>query len=458
MHTNHAIINFLPFFIKRRLAGRAYLQNILANTGWLFADRILRMVVGLFVGVWIARYMGPEQFGVYNYALVFVGMFSALSNLGLDGIVVRNVVRDSASKDTILGTAFFLKFAGGIITLIVSVGAIMALRPGDSVTGWLVGITAVGTIFQAFDTIDFWFQSQVKSKYTVYVRNGAFLMITLVKILLILTRSPLISFACAGLAEIVAGTIGLIFAYRLHGNYLNKWRMSLPYAKELLADSWPLICSCLAVGFFMKIDQVMLREMIGSEAAGIYAAATRISEIWYFIPIIIVSSVSPAIVDAKKTGEHLYYRRLRKLFHFTAGLAFAIAIPTTILSKYFVLLLFGKSYAAAGPILAIHIWATLFYFLGIVQGPWNVTEGLMNLSLKRTLITAVVNIILNLILIPMYSGIGAAISTVAAYFCGAFLANGIDERSRQIFYLQIEALFFVPFFKRVIAKTTCRSL
>lgn len=455
---NHAIIKFLPPFIRGRVEGRASLQNILANTGWLFADRILRMVVGLFVGVWIARYMGPEQFGVYNYALVFVGMFSALSNLGLDGIVVRNVVRDPMRKDTILGTAFFLKLAGGIITLIVSIGAIMALRPGDSVAGWLVGITAVGALFQAFDTIDFWFQSQVKSKYTVYVRNGAFLIITLVKIILILTRSPLLAFACAGLAEIVAGAVGLVFTYRLHGYSLNKWRMSLPYAKELLADSWPLICSCLAVGFFMKIDQVMLREMIGSESAGIYAAATRISEIWYFIPIIIVSSVSPAIVDAKKIGEDIYYRRLRKLFHFTAALAFAIAIPTTFLSNYFVLLLFGKSYAAAGPILAIHIWATLFYFLGIVQGPWNVTEGLTNLSLKRTLITAVVNIVLNFILIPAYSGIGAAISTVVAYFCGAFLANGIDARSRQIFYLQIESIFFVQFFKRVIAKTTYRSL
>ncbi|MEK7804508.1 MAG: polysaccharide biosynthesis C-terminal domain-containing protein, partial [Planctomycetota bacterium] len=192
--------------------------------------------------------------------------------------------------------------------------------------------------------------------------------------------------------------------------------------------------------------------------AGIYAAATRISEIWYFIPIIIVSSVSPAIVDAKKIGEDIYYRRLRKLFQFTAGLAFAIAIPTTVMSKYFVLLLFGKSYEAAGPILAVHIWAALFYFLGIVQGPWNVTEGLTNLSLKRTLISAVVNIVLNFILIPAYSGIGAAISTVVAYFCGAFLANGIDARSRQIFYLQIESIFFVQLFKRVIAKTTCHSL
>ena len=136
-------------------------------------------------------------------------------------------------------------------------------------------------------------------------------------------------------------------------------------------------------GFFMKIDQVMLREMIGSESAGIYAAATRISEIWYFVPIIIVSSVSPAIVDAKKIGEDIYYRRLRKLFQFTAGLAFAIAIPTTVLSKYFVLLLFGKSYEAAGPILAVHIWAALFYFFGDCTRPVERYRGAYELIAEK---------------------------------------------------------------------------
>jgi PST family polysaccharide transporter len=246
--------------------------------------------------------------------------------------------------------------------------------------------------------------------------------------------------------------MGLIITYRLHGYYLKKWQISLRYAKELLADSWPLIVSGLAVGLFMKIDQVMLREMVGSESAGIYSAATRISEVWYFIPAVIVSSVSPSIIEAKKMGEGLYYQRLQRLFHLIAGLAFAIAIPITFLSRPLILLLFGESYAAASPILAIHIWATLFYFLGIAQGPWNITEGLMNLSLKRTLITAMVNIILNLILIPLYAGIGAAISTVTSYVCGAFLANIINDKSRRIFFLQAESIFFSRYFKQIRVK------
>lgn len=432
-----------------RLEGRNNLQNILANTGWLFADRILRMCVGLFVGVWIARYMGPEQFGIYNYAIVFVAMFSILSNLGLDSIIVRNIVSNSASKDEIMGTAFFLKFAGGVITLILSTGAILLLRSGDTLTCWLVGITAAGTIFQAFDTIDFWFQSQIKSKYTVYVRNAAFLIVTFVKIILIMTRSSLILFACAGLAEIILGTIGLVIAYQLHGYYLKEWRISIRYAKELLNDSWPLIFSGLAVGLFMKIDQVMLREMVGSESVGIYSAATRISEVWYFIPAVIISSVSPSIIEAKRISETLYYQRLQRLFNLMAGLAFVIAVPVTLFSKQLVLILFGVNYVSAGPVLAIHIWAVFFMFLAATQRAWDAAENLMLLSLKRTLIGAVVNIILNVIFIPLYSSIGAAISAVVSYAFSTFLSNFFNHKSRPIFFLQAESMLFVRYFKHM---------
>lgn len=171
---NYILTKCIPSFIRIRLEGRTALQKILANTGWLFVDKILRMGVGLLVGVWVARYLGPEQFGLYNYALSFVALFSAFATLGLDGIVVRDIVRDPSYKNEILGTAFILKLLGGISTLILAVGAVSLLRPHDNLTRWLVGIIAAGTIFQAFDVIDFWFQSQVQSKYTVYAKNVAF--------------------------------------------------------------------------------------------------------------------------------------------------------------------------------------------------------------------------------------------------------------------------------------------
>lgn len=171
------------------------LLKVAANASWLFADRFLRMGVGLVVGVWVARYLGPEQFGLYNYAIAFVSLFSAFATLGLDNIVVRDLVRDPTCRDEILGTTFALKLIGGIFTLLLTVGIISLLRPNETLTHWLVGIIAVGMIFQAFDAIDFWFQSQTQSKFTVYARSTGFLLITIVKLILIWMQAPLIAFA-----------------------------------------------------------------------------------------------------------------------------------------------------------------------------------------------------------------------------------------------------------------------
>jgi polysaccharide transporter, PST family len=157
-------VTFLPPFIRSRLEGRANFQKVISNTGWLFFDKIFRMGVGLFVIVWVARYLGPEQYGLLSYVFAFVALFSAVATLGLDGIVVRNIVRDPSCAEGILGTAFVLKLAGGMAALLLSMGSIILLRHGETMAHWLVGITAAGMIFQAFDTIDFWFQSQIQSK------------------------------------------------------------------------------------------------------------------------------------------------------------------------------------------------------------------------------------------------------------------------------------------------------
>lgn len=425
-----------------RIDARPILRNILDNTGWLFADRIVRMGVGLLVGAWVARYLGPAQFGAYNYALAFVALFAPLATFGLDGIVVRNILRDPSLKEATLGTAFILKLAGGAITLFLTIGAISLLRPGDSLTHWLVGITAAGMIFQAFDTIDFWYQSQVQSRYSVYARNTAFLIISLVKIVLIFTQAPLIAFAWAGLAEIALGAFGLLISYRMNRLYISSWHTSLKCARVLLQDSWPLIFAGLSVGIYMKINQVMLGEMIGSNAVGVYSAATRISEVWYFIPTAIVSSVFPSIIQMKIENEYLYYLRLQKLFNFMTLLSLSIAIPMTLLSTSVVTILFGNIYRDAGPVLAVHIWASLFVFLGVAQSPWDVSENLTKLSLFRTAAGALINIFLNLLLIPWFSVLGAAIATVVSQAFSAVILNSISKRTRVVFYKQLRSLLF----------------
>lgn len=441
-------VKFFPPFVRQHLEGRIYLQNVLNNIGWLFSEKIFQLVGGLFIGVWMARYLQPDQFGTLNYAIAFVTLISPLASLGLDGIVVRDLVRIPSGKEKILGTAFVLKLAGGVAGFVISAAAIFLFRPKDDLIHWLVGIFAAGLVFQAFDVIRFWFESQVQSKYVVYARNSAFCLIVSVKVGLILIQAPLIAFAWAGILEIILSAIGFLVAYRMNGHRIRLWHWDLTLANRLIRESWPLLISGLAVLIYMKIDLVMLGSMIGDKSVGIYSAAAKLSEVWYFIPLAILSSVSPSIVEAKETSRDLYYQRLGKLFRLMAGISYSIAFLMTLFSNFLILTLFGPAYGEAGVVLSIHIWASIFFFLGVARTPWILNEGLMKLALYSHLLGATINIILNLLLITRLGPTGAAIATLISYAFSAFLFNAFLRTTRIIFSMQLCALLFIPMRKQ----------
>jgi polysaccharide transporter, PST family len=428
-----------------KFKSRSGLRAIITNTGWLFADRILRMGASLVVGVWVARYLGVQQYGLFNYALAFVSLFSPIFTLGLDEIVVRHIVRQSSNKEEILGTTFWLKFLGGIASVLLAVSTMFLLGEHETLKIWLVAILAMAGIFRAADTIEVWFQSQVQSKYTVIAKNTAFLLNSAIKIALILTKAPLLAFAWVTLAEFAMSAIGLLIVYQVKGSSLWLWRWSFSAARTLLKESLPLIFSGFAILIYMKIDQVMLGQMIGNTEVGIYSAAVRVSEIWYFIPGAIVSSVAPSIYSAKEKSESLYYQRIGQLLSLMTCISFAIALPMTFLSDKIIMVMFGSGYAQAGAILAVHIWTSLFVFMGLATSPWFIAEGLNNVSLGKTLFGAILNIILNLLLIPKYAGLGAAIATIISQAAATFLCNAFDPRTQKIFNIQVRSL--VHFYK-----------
>ncbi|MEH2229727.1 MAG: flippase [Nostoc sp.] len=428
-----------------KFQSRSGLRAIIANTGWLFADRILRMGASLVVGVWVARYLGVKQYGLFNYTLAFVALFSPIFTLGLDDVVVRHLVRQSSNKEEILGTTFWLKFLGGIASVLLAVSTMFFLGEHETLKIWLVAILGIAGVFRASDTIELWFQSQVQSKYTVIAKNTAFLLNTLIKIALILTKAPLLAFALVTLAEFAMSAIGLLIVYQVKGSSLWLWRWSLTAAKTLLKESLPLIFSGFAIMIFMRIDQVMLGQMIGDSEVGIYSAAVRVSEIWYFIPGAIVSSVAPAIYAAKEKSESLYYQRIGQLLSLMTCISLAIALPMSFLSDKIIMVMFGSGYAEAGPILAVHIWTSLFVFMGLATSPWFIAEGLNHVSLGKTLFGAILNIILNLLLIPKYAGLGAAIATIISQAAAAFICNGFDSRTQKLFRIQVRSL--IHFYK-----------
>jgi O-antigen/teichoic acid export membrane protein len=432
-------LNLIPTFVHRRIAHRPNLVKIVDNIGWLFFDKVLRMGIGLVVGVWIARYLGPEQFGLLSFAIAFVGLFGAIATLGLQGIVVRDIVRDPDSKEKTLGTAAVLLFFGGLVSYGLILATIFWMRADDTLARAIVAILGSMVLFKASDVAVYWFESQVKSKYTVWVQNGVFLMFAGVKVGLILKSAPLIAFAWAMMVEAAVVGILLLVTLSLRGPHLRKLSVAAKRAKSLLVNSWPLMLSGLAVVIYMKIDQIMLGQMLGDQAVGIYSAAVRVSEVWYFVPVVIAASVFPSILEAKTRNDEHYYKRLQHLYDLMVWVALIVALPLTFLSTPIVTLLFGTEYVSSGPVLTLHVWSAVFVFLLVASGKWLIAENLQYLALQRNLAGLASNVILNLILIPGFGVIGAAWATVVSYSIAAFFADALSHKTRRTFFMKLRA-------------------
>ncbi|MDX2495092.1 MAG: flippase [Desulfuromusa sp.] len=414
-------IKYLPKSLRAKIEGRDYLQNVVTNTGWQLAEKVSRVAVGLIVGVWLARYLGPDQFGIFNYALAFAALFSPFASLGLEDIVVRNIVRDPSRKDETLGTAFLLSLTGGVASFVIACIAIWGLRSDDPLSQVLVAIIAAGAIFQSFDVIETWFHSQVQAKYSVFARSAAFFSCSVIKVALIVTGQPLVTFAWVAFFEVILGASGLIIAYLSQRKKLWDWRFSGKNAVSLLKDSWPLLFSGIVIIIYMRIDQVMLGEIVGTEEVGIYSVAVRLAEVWMFIPMAIFWSVYPAIIEAGRTSETLMFDRMQQLYNLMVLLAYAAAIPMTLLSHWLVGTLFGEAYVRAGLMLVFLVWANVFTSLDIARSAYLSSMNWTKIHFVTVLLGAVLNIGLNIFLIPRFGGNGAAFASLFSYW---FAAHG----------------------------------
>lgn len=418
---NRSWTRYLPTALRGKLEGRHDLQGILSNAGWLLADNALRMGGGLLIGIWVTRYLGPERYGLLSYAVAFVTIFSSIAMLGLDGIVIRNLARDPARRDETLGSTFALKLVGSILAAGSALVAIFLMHPGDRETCLLVAITALGQLFQAFGTIDFWFQSQVRSKYSAYARSGAFLLSSAGKIVLIVCQAPLAAFAWIGVADTLLGALGLVASYRASGYRLGEWRPTATMARELMRDSWPLIFTEVVIMVYLRVDRIIIGEMAGNAELGIYSVAALMAEALTLVPRIAGSSLFPGIVQAKAVSDDFFRGRLQRFYNLMALLSYAIALPVTLLAGWGIPLLFGAAYAKAAPMLIGLAWAALFGNLWVARSYFLTAMNWTRLHFITDFVGCVINVALNVLLIPRYGGMGAVIATGATYW---FVTHG----------------------------------
>ncbi|GAB3247781.1 flippase [Larkinella harenae] len=413
-----------------------------ANAGWVFFDRIFRMATALLVGVWSARYLGPSQFGLLNFASVFPTALTSLAGLGLANVLITEIVRNKEyPENQLLGTGFFLRLLAGTVSFLGITLVVHTLYNDQPVLQAMILFTSSVLICQSLDVIDLHFQSRVKARLSVVAKSVAFALSTVLRVYFLANQFSLVAFSSVVFVEVSLSALILVVIYnRQEDQHILKWRFNSRLARHLLSLSWPLMITDFFIFIYMRCDQFMLKELATDVELGKFSAALRLSEVWYFIATAITSSFYPTIVNLKTQSEEAFQRAYRRLLSLLIFISILIALFITLAAPYLTAFLYGQQYTGVDDILVIHIWSAVFVFMGSGSSYWFLLHNKQRLLLVKTISGAVVNILLNFVLIPRYGAVGTSIATLVAQMTTAFLMNYLIPQARPVFFAQIAAI------------------
>ncbi len=405
-----------------------------------FSDRSLRLAIGFLVNVWIVRYLGPQGLGLLGFAQSLVALTAVAAEVGLESILVRELVRRPGDSPRLLATAALMRLAGSGVAIALAAGSTLLLRPADSNALGLVLVLASATSFQAMDVLAYWFQSRSRFAPFLLARGAAFLLAAAAKVACLVADAGIGPLAVAIALESWLAAIALAAAYRLGGGSWRGWAASRREALDLWRAAWPLVLNSAALVVAARIDQVLLMQLRGPGENGLYAAAQRLYEILCFVPSAVVAAAAPGLIRAHAIDLGRHRAELGRLLRHLFWVAVGFAAPISLLSGPIVRRLFGPEFSASAPILAVIVWAAPAVFLGVAQSNWFIVEGRTAGLLLRSGVAAAALLLLDLLLIPGHGGAGAAVAVVLAQTLAHVGVNAVQPATRPLLRLQLAAL------------------
>lgn len=413
---SHGRRRFRHYTDPHSLAGQ-----VVRNSGWLISERLMRMGLAFLVSIWVIRYLGDEQYGILSYAISITTIADVIAQMGMRSIVVRELVEDPEHESEIIGTTVGLKTLNASIAAALIIGVSWIVAP-DSNTFPILVVLALSLPLGALGALDLTFQAYLQSQYAVAARIGGLAFATGLRIVLLIIGAPLMAFAIATAVELAAIGIAFMVIYTRTRRSLFSLRFNWRRGIHLASVSWPFLMSAMAASVYLKIDQVMLHSFTTSSQVGQYAAAARLSEIWYFIPVAMASSLLPMLVVRLREDPRRYESNLQRAYDINAWMAIALSFSISTMATPIVAILIGDGYPDTDDILRIHTWAAPFIFMGTVLGRALIAEDRRTFELTRHCVGALLNVALNLVLIPRFGGAGAAIATVLSYAVASYFS------------------------------------
>jgi polysaccharide transporter, PST family len=411
-----------------RLKKSAEFQNIF----WMVSDRLWRMITSLIVGVWVIRYLGPDNYGIINYVLAFIGIATVITSFGMESFLIKELVNMPERKGELIYSGFVLRILASAVMFLALLAVLYYTNEPAKI--FLLFFLLVPQLFtNAFSIVDLAFQAELQSRITIISRTASFILGAILKLLAIFTHQGIYVFAVLMMSDIVVADIFLFFYYKKkHSTFLFK-NLRVSYVKEIFFKSIPFLISNVAIVFYMKIDQILLGKLTSTKEVGYFTASTKVTEVFYFIPLVITGSMFGLLINSRKESAGKYLNKSRIIFFSFLGLSLLISIAISLLSAPIISLLFGSTFLPSVEVLQVYIWTVVFVFAGVAFNQILVIENMQVVVLYKTLIGVCINVILNLLLIPGYGALGAAMATIVTQFVSSVGANFFFKNSRELF-------------------------
>jgi O-antigen/teichoic acid export membrane protein len=419
--------------------------SLISNGVWSLLSQAVRVGSLALMMIALSRHFGPQRFGSLAVALAIVRIFAAVGIFGLDRIVVRHLVDQNGLGGSIIYEGFWLKLSIAAVSYVTMIGLIFTCARGDMLLLLVAMVAGIGLLFQAADVFDYAFQAQGAFRLSFLGRAVPILLSTGVKLSAVVLDAPLLWFAALETIEAAAIAAALYFLYRRTVTHRTRpiLRRSVLW-QRLLGEGFPLVLAGLAIMIYMRSDVIMLGKMMGYGAAGIYAAASQISEACALLPGALIPTLFPVLLRSRNAGPVPYRRNLERLFVIAVVTGLVLSLGISITASPIIELVYGANFSAAANVLVIHGWTIPFMFLAITQNAYDVAERLAWFATFRMVAGALLNITLNLFLIPRYGLAGSAVATLIAQLFSAVLLNAIHPQTRPILRMQLRAMLLWP--------------
>lgn len=408
------------------------------NASWLIGGKILQMAISLVVGVITARYLGPSNYGLIGYGTAYVSFFTAFCSLGLNSVIIKDFIDNPKEQGEAIGSAIVMRLLSSLLSSVMIVSFVSVVDRDEPVTIAVVALCSVGTIFHVLETFNFWFQAQYKSKITSIATFLAYVATAVYKIVLLILHKDVRWFAFSTSVDYIVVAVFLFAAYKKYGG--DKLKFSLKKSKRLLKVSYNYILSAVMISVYGQTDKLLLKHMLDESAVGYFTTATTICTMWVFVLQAIVDSMYPTILKLKNENKEAYEKKNRQLYAIVFYVSCAVSVAFIIFGDLGVKLLYGEEYLPAANVLKVVSWYTAFSYLGVARNAWIVSEGKQKYLKYIYGCAAVLNVIMNLALIPLLGTIGAALATLITQIFTSIVLPGLFKDLRPNARLMLEAI------------------